>query len=168
MNRSHAYLSVLLAIIIVFFSIAKTHADNRVVVIPLGGETGQNSFADFDEVNLLATITVSDAVISSVTLTAPTAGVVIANSSLIAVESTAGGSVRCSLSLNTTTDLDYLQQWISAGSPSTRSSLSGTRGINVSMGQTLTVYLVCHHTGSSASSEVRNATLTAAFHPNNT
>jgi len=110
-------------------------------------------------------VTATDEVVRSVSLTAPVAGTVIVNSTANAFESTVGDDVRCSITTGTTIDFAFNQIWRSAGSASAGSvaQLAGTRGFDVTAGQTLTVNLVCDHAGTSGSSTISDSALTAIF-----
>jgi hypothetical protein len=105
-------------------------------------------------------------VVRSVTLTAPVAGTVIVNSTATAFEDTAGGVVGCSITTGTTIDFNFVQHWQSAGDIANGSfaQLAGTRGFDVTAGQTLTVNLVCAKTGGgSVDSGILDSALTAIF-----
>jgi len=107
-------------------------------------------------------VTTTDEVVRSVSLTAPVAGTVIVNSTTRAAEGTGGDVVRCSITSGTTLDFAFLQQWASPGAPGFQSQLAGTRGFDVTAGQTLTVNLVCDHMGT-GSSDISDSALTAIF-----
>jgi len=102
-------------------------------------------------------------VVRSVTLTAPVAGTVIVNSTANAVEDTAGDQVQCSISTSTNLDAAFAQIWESPAAGADRAQLAGTRGFDVTAGQTLTVNLVCIHIGTSGSSIIDDSALTAIF-----
>ena len=102
-------------------------------------------------------------VVRSVTLTAPSDGMVIVNSTVTGVDSDAGDKVQCSITTGTILDLDFLQQWDSPGSPGFFGQLAGTRGFDVTAGE-LTVNLVCKHAGSGDSS-IFDSAMTAIFIP---
>jgi len=104
-----------------------------------------------------------DEVVRSVTLTAPVAGVVIANSTATAAETTAGDGVACSITTDTIIDSFFSQLWESAGPDGGFAQLAGTRGFPVAAGQTLTVNLVCYHFGFGADSVILDSALTAIF-----
>jgi hypothetical protein len=108
-------------------------------------------------------VTATDAVVRSVTLTAPVDGTVIVNSTVNANESTAGDTVLCSITTGTSLDNAFLQLWESPGSDGRYGQLAGTRGFAVTAGEELTVNLVCYHFGDSGSSDIRNSALTAIF-----
>ena len=109
-------------------------------------------------------VTATDDVVRSVSLTAPVAGTVIVNSTATAQEATAGDFVRCSITTGITHDGAFAQFWESPGSNGSIAQLAGTRGFDVTAGQTLTVNLVCAHGGSgSASSNIFDSALTAIF-----
>jgi len=98
-----------------------------------------------------------------VSLTAPAAGTVIVNATAGAVEATAGDGVVCSITTGTTIDFAFAQIWESPGASGDFAQLAGTRGFEVTAGQTLTVNLVCRHFGTSGSSEIGDSALTAIF-----
>jgi ell wall binding domain 2 (CWB2) len=100
-------------------------------------------------------------VVRSVTLTAPVAGMVIVNSTANAVEVIAGEWVYCSISTGTTLNSGFVQEWYSPGGGSPNAQLAGTRGFDVTAGETLTVNLVC--IGGSGSSTIQDSALTAIF-----
>jgi hypothetical protein len=110
------------------------------------------------------TVTLEDEVVRSVTLTAPVAGTVIVNSTATAFEGTAGDDVRCSITAGTTIDSAFNQQWASSGlGDGSVAQLAGTRGFDVTAGQTLTVNLVCAHGGTSGALTILDSALTAIF-----
>jgi len=102
-------------------------------------------------------------VVRSVSLTAPVAGTVIVNSTATAQEPTAGDQVGCSIITGPFLDGAFLQLWESPGADGDFAQLAGTRGFDVTAGQTLTVNLVCRHFGTSGTSIIRDSALTAIF-----
>jgi len=108
-------------------------------------------------------VTNTNEVVRSVSLTAPVAGTVIVNSTASVGEGTAADSVGCSITTGTAHDLAFLQWWESPGSPGSFAQLAGTRGFDVTAGQTLTVNLVCSHFGPSGLSNIFDSALTAIF-----
>jgi hypothetical protein len=104
-------------------------------------------------------VTDIDEVVRSVSLTAPAAGTVIVNSTATAHAATAGDFVRCSITTGTTLDFGFLQLWVSPGFPGENAQLAGTRGFDVTAGQTLTVNLVCD----GDSSNILDSAMTAIF-----
>lgn len=119
---------------------------------------------DNDEV-----VTAIDEVVVSVTVTAPAAGQVTVYSTTNASESTAGDTARCSITTAPTPpvhDVDYLQQWESAGAGGGRfEQLAGTRVFDIAAGEIATYDLVCDHSGASGSSTLFDSVLTAIFTP---
>jgi hypothetical protein len=110
-------------------------------------------------------VTATNEVVRSVSLTAPAAGTVIVNSTANAWEPTMGDAVACSITAGTSLDLAFQQVWQSpgAGVIAAFAQLAGTRGFDVTAGQTLTVNLVCRHSGLSGSSLILDSALTAIF-----
>jgi hypothetical protein len=111
-----------------------------------------------------------DEIVVSVTLTAPVAGQVTVNSTTNAVEGEAGVGVRCSIKVTSfgtinSIDMDYLQQWESAGHTGDFSQLAGTRMFDIAAGATRTFSLVCDHDGTSLGASVEDTVLTAIFTP---
>jgi hypothetical protein len=111
----------------------------------------------------LEDVTNTDEVVRSVSLTAPVAGTVIVNSTANTREEVAGDAVVCSITTGTTLDNAFLQWWESPGADGDVAQLEGTRGFDVTAGQTLTVNLVCIHLGTSGSSAILDSVLTAIF-----
>ena len=107
------------------------------------------------------TITSVDQVVQTVSLTAPTAGTVIVNSSA-GVDGILGGAVvaRCSITTGFALDFSHLQT--TSVDVLELSILSGTRGFSVTSGL-LTVNLVCD--AFSGGGFIRDASLTAIFAP---
>jgi hypothetical protein len=121
---------------------------------PLAVHAGGNQFE---------TVTTADEVVRSVTITAPVAGTVIVNSTANAGEANAGDAVRCSITTGDAIDSSFIQFWQSSGSNGANGQLAGTRGFDVTAGQTLTVNLVCRHFGADGSSAILDSALTAIF-----
>lgn len=112
-------------------------------------------------------VTSVDAVLRSVSLTAPSAGVVIVNSTADASESMAGDKVRCSITTGTIVDPAFLQRWESGGSLDGEfGQLAATRGFAVTPGEAFTANLVCEHDGTSGSTNIFDTAMTAIFIPN--
>jgi len=109
-------------------------------------------------------VTSTDEVVQMLTLTAPSGGVVIVNSTAHASELTAGHGARCSITTGTVLDADFLQQWESAGSNGSEGQLAGTRGFPVTAGE-FTANLVCDHFGG-GNTAIQDSALTAIFIPN--
>lgn len=108
-------------------------------------------------------VTTTEEVMRSVSLTAPAAGTVIVNSTATGEQDVAGDGVRCSITTGTTIDFAFLQVWQTPANGFAMSQLSGTRGFDVTAGQTLTVNLVCQHVGSDSSTFIGDSALTAIF-----
>jgi len=106
--------------------------------------------------------------IRSVSLKAPTDGIVIVNSTVNGFATKQGEGILCSIS-TTPTGLhgSYAQQWTSSGtSIFAHGQLGGTRGFNVTAGSTNDYFLVCTFSGVFASPPViRDSSLTAIFIP---
>ncbi|MFT6290399.1 MAG: hypothetical protein ACJAR2_000987 [Ilumatobacter sp.] len=129
-------------------------------------ETAQpfSVFADGDQALV---VTPTDAVVRSVTVTAPVSGTVIVNSSNSVIESLAGDQLRCSITMGSTVNYSALQVWASSGTDAGGlGQMSGTRGFDIAAGAAVMYNLVCVHTGSSGSSTVEDSSLTATFTPN--
>jgi hypothetical protein len=107
-------------------------------------------------------VTTTAEVVRSVTLTAPVAGTVIVNSTATAAFETSFSEAQCSITTGTDVDFAFLQWWVSPGSSGWVSQLAGTRGFDVTAGQTLTVNLVCRRFGS-GDLDIRDSVLTALF-----
>jgi hypothetical protein len=87
--------------------------------------------------------------------------ILVAFSSLTVRESTAGDRVECSISDSTTFDPAWEQELRSPGSPGSIGMLSGARSFTKAAGESLTISLVCRHTGSgSTDSGIVDPTLT--------
>ena len=127
--------------------------------LPVGGVVAAHNGGDqFEGVTAVAEV------VRSVTLTAPTAGVVIVTSTVSVDEGTAGESVLCSITTGATLYSAFTQYWESGGTGNGRSGqLAGTRGFDVAAGE-FTVNLVCRN-GSSGASFVSDSALTAIFIP---
>ena len=136
-----------------------TAADLSAATFPTSGRYPLAVHAGGDQAVIVTTV---DEVVRSVTLTAPVAGTVIVNSTATVVEETGGDAVRCSITTGTTRDFAFLQQWTSSGiGNGFYTQLAGTRGFDVTAGQTLTVNLVCD--GTSGFSTILDSALTAIF-----
>jgi hypothetical protein len=109
----------------------------------------------------------TDTVVRQVDLTAPVAGTVIVTSTATGLEFDAGNQLGCSITTGTTLDHAFLQRWESGGSMSgALGQLAGTRGFDVTAGQTLTVNMVCARVFPEGSSTIQDSALTAIFIPN--
>jgi hypothetical protein len=137
-----------------------TAADLSAATFPTSGRYPLAVHAGGDQIE---TVTLTAEVVRSVSLTAPVAGTVIVNSTATVVEPAGGDQVLCSITTGTTTDDAFLQVWESPGSPGLAAQLAGTRGFDVTAGQTLTVGLVCAHFGTSSTSSILDSALTAIF-----
>jgi len=104
-------------------------------------------------------------VVRSVTLTAPSDGVVVVNSTAFASALTAGDGVACSITTDTIVDLGFLQAWESAGADGHVGHLAGTRGFDVTAGE-FTVNLVCFRQGGPGDGFIADSAMTAIFIPN--
>ena len=102
-------------------------------------------------------------VVRSVTLAAPSDGLVIVNSTASVEEGNLGDDVWCSITTGTVIDSDHLQWWTSPGVAFGHSQLAGTRGFDVGAGE-FTVNLVCHRDGT-FNSNIWDSELTAIFIP---
>ena len=110
-----------------------------------------------------------EAVVRSVSLTPPTAGTVLVNSTVVAAEETAGAGVACSITDAETMNWDYEQYWTSGGFGSSAiGQLAGTRGFPVTGDTSFTANLVCVRVGGTegGSTLLYDSSLTAIFIPN--
>jgi hypothetical protein len=114
--------------------------------------------------NQLEDVTSVDEVVRSVSLTAPSSGVVIVNSTATALESIEGEDVRCSITTGTIVDSAFLQLWSSPGPSGNAMQMAGTRGFDVAAGP-FTANLVCDHVGGSPDATILDSALTAIFIP---
>ena len=112
-----------------------------------------------------ATVTAIPSAVVSVTLTAPANGQVTVNSTTIADEETPNDAVGCSISANSTGDLNYAQGWESSGVSGQYAQIAGTRTFDIAAQATVTYSLVCAQNGVSNDAELRNTVLTAIFTP---
>jgi len=112
-----------------------------------------------------ATVTAIPSVVVSVTVTAPANGQVTVNSTTNADEDEPNDAVGCSISANSTGDLNYVQGWESAGVEGQYAQIAGTRTFDIAEQATVTYSLVCAHDGVTADATVRNSVLTAIFTP---
>ena len=106
--------------------------------------------------------------IRSVSLKAPTDGIVIVNSTVNGYATKQDEGVLCSISTSPTNlHGSYTQGWTTSGTGSTaHGQLGGTRGFNVTAGSTNDYFLVCTFSGLFASPPiVRDSSLTAIFIP---
>lgn len=104
-------------------------------------------------------------VVNSVDVTAPVAGSVTVNSAAIVISSSAGQSIRCTLTDNTARDINYEQLWESAGGDGDRGTLSGTRVFTIAEGETMTYGLFCQRANGTGSINVWDNVVTALFTP---
>jgi len=142
-------------------SFSNASAQNKVVVIPLAGNDAAPGIAEFVGGNQVVTLDSIDAIIRSVTINAPTDGVVIVNASGYFQAASEKPSCRCSITIGTTIDTDSLT--VSGDiSDTQRGPFAGTRGFNVSAGSH-TYNLVCDLFSGSAN--IRNTHLTAMYFP---
>jgi hypothetical protein len=111
-------------------------------------------------------LSTTDAVVRSVSITAPVDGKVIVNSSgYITLASGTDVIARCSLTTGTILDnvaFQYVN--LQTEDPSESDVISGTRGFDVTAGQVLTVNLVCDEFTGQAN--VSDTWITAIFTPN--
>ena len=101
-------------------------------------------------------------IVRSVTVIAPVDGTVVANSSLMASQATAGGGLGCEITEDTAVGSEFLQVWRSGG-VANQAQLAGTRGFDVTAGTELTINLVCLTFQSEENSTVHDSSLTAVF-----
>jgi hypothetical protein len=106
-----------------------------------------------------------DAVVRSVTVTAPVAGTVTINSSNSAGAAIAAAQVRCSITTGTNNDYTHLQVWESPGAVGAIGQMSGTRAFPVAAGSTTTFNLVCSRAGGNAFTAIADSDITAIFTP---
>ena len=111
------------------------------------------------------TVTTTDTVVKSVSLTPPADGTVLLVSSATAVESFPGDGVACTITTGTALDTTFVQAWMGGGLDASLGSLAGTRGFSVDGGVPFTANLVCRHSGASGSTNVDGASLMAIFIP---
>ena len=144
----------ILALILFVFGIGNVFAANKVVVIPMGSDAAPQSFAVFNSVSGGNTVYIANEIMVQVSLTAPADGVVIVNSTISAWESTASHGLNCGISTAAASDAtptisaNESQYWRSYGGVAAAyGQLAGTRGYNVTKGQTSYYRLVCRHLG---------------------
>ena len=155
----------ILTIILYLFAVEASLAENKVVVIPMAGDSAPHSLAVFAD-GPFKTVTESDTELVSVSLVAPSNGVVLVNSTMTLAESQEGDGVQCGITTATVVPLTHPQIWESPGGLANLGQLSGTRGFNVMGGIKYTFKLYCEHIGTaSVSTNVNNSTLTALFTP---
>jgi uncharacterized protein (DUF2345 family) len=77
----------------------------------------------------------------------------------------ANDAVGCSISANSTGDLNYLQGRESAGISGQYAQIAGTRTFDIAAQATVTYSLICAHDGVSGTATLRNSVLTAIFTP---
>lgn len=137
-------------------------AGNRLTAL----ETAE-PFAVHASGNQAESVTATDEVVRSVTVTAPAAGTVTVVSSHEAIEPTSYHGVRCSITTGTDLDLNHEQYWQSPGVTAQSEQMAGTRGFSIAAGDTVTYNLVCDHFGGGAgeTSGIRDSSLTAIFTP---
>lgn len=119
--------------------------------------------AVFADGNQSITLTATPAVMRTVTLTAPTAGIVVVNASgYFKLQSTANDAPRCSIVTGTTVDFNSLIIADDGGSVASTAFVpfAATRGFSVSAGA-FTVNLVCEL--ATGAVDVRDTLLTATF-----
>lgn len=103
-------------------------------------------------------------VVRSVSLTAPADGTIIATSTAAANEDTEGDQVRCGIGTGSIVEAAFRQEWESGGAgDGDLGMLAGTRGFDVTAGQSITINLVCLHNGTSGTSVILDAALSAIF-----
>ena len=107
----------------------------------------------------------NDTVVRSLTLTPPTSGHLIVNSTANVEETMAGDTVECSITTGTTVWDANTQVWESAGDSGSIGQLAGTQLWAVNGGLPFTVNLVCENEGTSGSSIVNDSALSAIFIP---
>jgi hypothetical protein len=108
----------------------------------------------------------ADAIVETVSLTAPAAGVVIVSSTTAVEEPTAYDLVACSITTGTEIDHTHRQDWESPGRPGYLWQMTGTRGFPVAAGAVFTANLVCRQSGNSPTTSFTDAVMTAIFIPN--
>jgi hypothetical protein len=108
-----------------------------------------------------------DTVVRSVTLTPPSGGTVVVNSTVMVGERTAGHRAVCSITTGTQIDPTHQQEWDSSGEPGSTTQMSATRGFSVAGGVPFTANLVCHHSGGTGSEKTTfaDSAMTAIFIP---
>jgi hypothetical protein len=98
--------------------------------------------------------------------TPPADGTVIVDFAVQVSDSTGGSGAECGLTPFTTPDIGYSFGWLSGGaSGATLGAIAGTRGFDVTGGNTMTVNLICQHIGNGADTSVFNAAMTLQYTP---
>ena len=142
-------------------SFSNASAQNKVVVIPLAGNDAAPGIAEFAGGNQSITLNLIDAIMRSVTINAPTDGVVIVNASGYFNASSEKPACRCSITTGSLIDTNNLLVSDDI-SNSQRGPFAGTRGFNVTAGSH-TYNLVCDLFSGSA--VIRDTQLTAMYFP---
>lgn len=135
-----------------------TAADLSAATFPTSGRYPLAAYAQGPQ----AVDVTAETVVRSVSLTAPVAGTVIVNSTAFAQEENAGESVTCGITTGASIDLGFIQSWESGGAGEGGiGQLAGTRGFDVTAGQTVTVNLIC--VAPAGPSTIGDSALTAIF-----
>jgi hypothetical protein len=119
---------------------------------------------EFNEVSSVITVALTDTVLTSVVVTAPTAGFVVVNAS-VSVQAPQLEPFYCGISKSTTQDAGSNIVTQPTGAGATSGGVSMTRGFAVPAGNT-TFNLLCHKTNASATVSAGSPALTAVYSPN--
>jgi hypothetical protein len=103
-------------------------------------------------------------VVRSVSLIAPSSGVVIVTSTANAMAPNAEDTVACSITTATIPEAAFVQFWESPGAIGDAEQLAGTRGFDVPAGP-FTVNLACVYTSVGSGGSISDSALTAIFIP---
>jgi hypothetical protein len=130
-----------------------------------------NVHAVFDDGGENFTVYTTPQSLRMVSITAPTNGTVIVNSTTTVIEADPSAGLKCSITTSVKSDTTpvvdstHIQWWESAGPDGGVAQLAGTRGFNVLAGETSYYRLVCEHFGRSRASTALAPSLTAIFTP---
>lgn len=125
----------------------------------------------FATTNVDNTIIITDTpqAVVSTSFVPPVDGQVTVNSTATVVEADAGDAIRCTITtLNSLNDGPFRQVWESPGPNGDRAQLAGTRVLDVTGGEVVTVNLICDHESPDAGAdgaEITGSVLTAIFTP---
>jgi hypothetical protein len=119
---------------------------------------------EFNEVPSIVTVTQTDSVMTSVVVTAPTAGFVVVNAS-VSIQATQFESFYCGISKTATQDVGSNIVMQTAGSAAASGGVSMTRGFTVPAGNT-TFNLLCRKADSGAVVSAGSPAITAVYSPN--
>jgi len=174
----------ILVLILFVFAVGYTFAANKVVIIPMAGDSTDPAIiqalneriTELENAQTFAVYaggeqdidTPLSGSIRSLTLTAPTDGIVIINSTVNGYAKNQYDGILCSISSSSTNlDGSYTQNWGTSGTGNRAyGQLAGTRGFIVTEGDTYTYHLVCNFSGLiSDPPQVRDSSLTAIFTP---